>query len=200
MIRHCAERIKPEEMSMGSNQKITEILEYILRHATRHELELVGEALRKRMERESTLGLGQIDVNQMARTIAEDIEKQMGVGGDNVHEMSRRLVADMIRREKPEIPERELQTLLDQWVPGRSGRKSGEMPREMLLAMLSQFVAYSLGEVSEADKKQFPDGWHKKYWEAFPPDIQVLIRDYILGKIGKSQFWKGIGESPSMSK
>ena len=50
---------------MSSSQKITEILEYILRHATRHELELVGEALRKRMERETTLGMGQIDVNQM---------------------------------------------------------------------------------------------------------------------------------------
>jgi hypothetical protein len=185
---------------MSGGVKITEILEYILRHATRHELDLVGEALRKRRERESTLGLGQIDVNQMARTMAEDIEKQMGIGGDSVHEMSRRLVADMIRREKPEIPERELQTLLNQWVPGRSGKKSGGMPREMLLAMISQFVAYSMGEVSEQDKKQFPAGWHKKYWEAFPPEIQLLIRDYILGKIGKNQFWKGIGESPAMSK
>ncbi len=185
---------------MSSSQKITEVLEYILRHATRHELELVGEALRKRMERESTLGMGQIDVNQMARTMAEDIEKQMGIGGDSVHEMSRRLVADMIRREKPEIPERELQTLLDQWVPGRSGKKTGDVPREMLLAMITQFVAYGMGGVSEEDKKQFPEGWHKKYWESFPPDIQVLIRDFIQGKIGKNQFWKGVRESPAMSK
>ena len=36
------------------------------------------------MERESTLGLGQVDVNQMARTMAQDIEKQMGIGGDAV--------------------------------------------------------------------------------------------------------------------
>lgn len=185
---------------MSCGPKITEILEYILRHATRHELELVGEALRKRMERESTLGLGQIDVNQMARTIAEDIEKQMGIGGDQVHEMSRRLVADMIRREKPEIPERELQALLNQWVPGKNSRKAGEMPREMLLAMIIQFVSYSTGEMGEEEKKQFPGGWHKKYWEAFPPEIQVLIRDYIMGKIGKNQFWKGIRESPAMQK
>ena len=179
---------------------ITQILEYILRNATRHELELIGEALRKRMERESTLGLGQIDVNQMARNIAEDIEKQMGVGGDQVHEMSRRLVADMVRREKPEIPERDLNTLLDQWVPGKSGRKAGGIPRDMLLAMITQFVTYSTGEMSEEDKKQFPKGWHKKYWEAFPPDIQVLIRDYILGKTSANQFWKGIRESPAMQK
>lgn len=183
-----------------SNNTITEILEFILRRATRYELDLVSEALRKRKERDSTLGMGQIDVNQMARTMAEDIEKQMGLGGDAVHEMSRRLVADMVRMEKPEIPERELEALLNQWVPGRSGKKTGEIPREMLLAMITQFVSYSLGEISEEEKKQFPKGWHKKYWEAFPSDIQVLIRDYILGKIGKSQFWKGIRESPAMSK
>ena len=183
-----------------SGQKITDILEYILRNATRHELELIGEALRKRMERESTLGMGQIDVNQMARTMAENIEKQMGIGGERVHEMARRMVADMVRREKPEIPERELQALLDQWVPGRSGKKAGEIPRDMLLAMITQFIAYSVGEMTEEDKKQFPRGWHKKYWEAFPQDIQVLIRDFILGKIGKNQFWKGIRESPAMQK
>src|SRR5512137_1169583 len=98
MRRECSQRWN----SMSSSQKIAEILEYILRHATRHELELVGEALRKRMERESTLGMGQIDVNQMARTMAEDIEKQMGIGGDAVHQASKRLVADMIRNEKPD--------------------------------------------------------------------------------------------------
>lgn len=183
-----------------SDQKITEILEFILRYATRYELELVGEALRKRMERESTLGLGQIDVNQMARDMAEDIGRRMGMNGDAVHDMSRRLVADMIRLEKPDMPERELRVLLDQWVPGATGRKQGGIPRDMLLAMITQFVAYSLGEISEEEKKQFPKDWHKKYWEAFPQEIQVLIRDYILGKIGKNRFWKGIRESPVMSK
>jgi hypothetical protein len=183
-----------------SDQKITEILEYILRHATHHELELVGEALRKRMERESALGMGRIDVNQMARDMAKDIGRRMGMNGDAVHDMSKRLVADMIRMEKPDIPERELQALLDQWVPGAGGKKQGGIPRDMLLAMITQFVAYSLGEISEEEKKQYPKDWHKKYWEAFPQEIQLLIRDYILGKIGKNQFWKGIRESPVMSK
>jgi hypothetical protein len=184
---------------MGLNDRMTDILDYILHHATKFELELVGEALRKRMGRESTLGMGQIDVHQMARSMAEGIEKQMGIGGEAVHQASKRLVADMIRNEKPGISESDLNSLLDRWVPGKGAGASG-VPRDMLLAMISQFVSYSLGEMSEDEKKGFPAGWHKKYWGAFPSDIQGLIRDYIHGRIGKNQFWKGIRESPAMQK
>ena len=187
---------------MGINSTVTEILEYILNHATKYELELVGEALRKRMERESTLGPGQVDVQHMARSMAEGIENQMGLGAGNVHQMSRRLVADMIRKEKPDISETELQQLIDRFVPGKGSERAntGGIPKDMLLAMITQFLAYSTGEMSEDDKKQFPAGWYNKYWEAFPTDIQTLVRDFIHGTIGKNQFWKGVRESPAMMK
>lgn len=187
---------------MGINSTVTEILEYILNRATKYELELVGEALRKRMEREPALGPGQVDVQHMARSMAEGIEKKMGLGAGNVHRMSRRLAADMIRKEKPDISETELQQLLDRFVPGKGAESAntGGIPKDMLLAMITQFLSYSTGEMSEDDKKQFPAGWYNKYWEAFPADIQNLVRDYIHGKIGKNQFWKGIRESPSMMK
>ncbi|MBN2158314.1 MAG: hypothetical protein JW807_02885 [Spirochaetes bacterium] len=185
---------------MGLDDRITEILDYVLNQATRFELELVGEALRKRMERESSIGMSQIDVRGMARSMAEGIEKQMGIGGEAVHRASRRLVADMIRNEKPDISEREMNALLDRWVPGKGPGGSSGMPRDMLLAMIEQFVSYSMGEMSAEEKREFPAGWHQKYWGAFPSDIQILIRDYIQGKIGKNQFWKGVRESPAMLK
>jgi hypothetical protein len=185
---------------MDLSEKMSDIIHYILNQATRSELELVGEALRRRMERESTIGMGQIDVNHLARTMAEGIEKQMGIGGDAVHQTSRRLVADMIRKEQPDISERDLQKLVDQFVPGGRAAGASGVPRDMLLAMITQFLSYSLGEMSEADKKQYPDGWYKKYWAAFPPDIQKLLREYINGRIGKNQFWNGVKDSPSMLK
>jgi uncharacterized protein with HEPN domain len=187
---------------MSISEKMTEILEFILNRATKYELELVGEALRKRMERESTLGTGQVDVRQMARSMAEGIEKQMGVDGDGIHEMTKRLVADMIRKEKPEISEAEVHKLVNHFVPGGKPREApaAAVPRDMLLAMITQFVSYGTGGMSENEKKEFPDGWYEKYWNAFPSDIQNLVREYIHGRIGKDRFWKGIGESPAMKK
>jgi hypothetical protein len=193
---------------MGINNMVTEMLDYILNRATKYELELVGEALRKRMERESTLGTGQVDVRQMARSMAEGIEKQMGVDGKGIHQMTKRLVADMIRKEKPEISEAEIQKLVNHFVPGPgsetgAGTKNAPpaaVPRDMLLAMITQFVSYGTGGMSENEKKEFPDGWYEKYWNAFPPDIQNLVREYIHGRIGKDRFWKGIGDTPAMKK
>lgn len=175
---------------------ITGVIEFILQHATKQELEFVGEALRRRMERESSLGLGQVDVNRMAREMAQGIEKKMGLGAETVGPMSRRLVADMIRMEQPGISEADLQKLLDQFVPGSAPRKqrSEALPREMVLSMITQFAAYCTGEMSEYEKAQFPEGWYRKYWEAFAPEIQKLLKEYIHGRIGKIDFWRGVRE------
>ena len=139
---------------------ITGVLEFILQHATKQELQFVGEALRRRLERESALGMGQIDVNRMARDMAGQVEKQMGLGADTIGPMSRRLVADMIRIEQPGLSEAEIQRLVDRFVPGSTGRKQqpGALPREMVLAMITQFVSFSTGEMSEQEKGPVPRG------------------------------------------
>ena len=179
---------------------ITGVIEFILQHATKQELQFVGEALRRRMERESTLGMGQVDVNRMAREMAGNIEKQMGLGADTIGPMSRRLVADMIRIEQPGLSEGEIQRLVDQFVPGSAGRKkpaaggSSGIPNDMLLAMITQFAAFGRGEMGEEEKRQFPEGWYNKYWDAFPPEVQKLLKEYIHNRIGKNDFWRGIRE------
>jgi hypothetical protein len=168
------------------------MLEFILNHATRYELELLGEALRKRMERETSLG--QMDFQYMARTMAEGFTKQMGMDTENIEKMSRRLVSEMIQKEAPGITEKEINTLLDTWVPGKEAKKASALPKEMLLAMITQFVAYSSGEMSDKEKKMFPEGWAEKYWNAFQPEIQILVKNFLTDKIGKNEFWGGIRE------
>ncbi len=185
---------------MGTNDILTGIIEYILNRATRQELELMGEALRKRMEGESSLGPGRVDVNRMARSMAEGIEQQMGIGGGNINRMSRRLVADMILREQPDISKAELERLLDLWVPGRGAGKKADLPADMILTMITQFVSYGTGGMSEEDKRSFPDGWYEKYWSAFSPVIQGLVREYIHGRVGKEEFWRGIRRELGGSK
>ncbi len=177
---------------MSIHSKVAEMIEFILNHATRYELDILGEAFKKRMERER--GLGKLDFQHMARTMAEGLTKQMGMDTNNIHEMSRRLVSDMILKETPEISERELKVLLDQWLPGKTGGKGAGLPKEMLLAMITQFINYSSGKMSAEEKKQFPRGWTEKYWNAFDPDVQRLIKGHLTDKIGQNEFWRGIRE------
>lgn len=179
---------------MTMHKNINDILEFILHKASRYDLELMEAALKKRFERES--GMGQLDIKQMARTMTESINKQMGVGEGQMHQMSRRLVEDMIRKEKPGLSQGEINKIVDHLVPGsgeRSATKSS-VPREMLLSMITQFVSFSTGEMNEEEKRQFPQGWHKKYWDAFPVDVQKGIKEYVSGTIGKNEFWKRIRE------
>jgi len=177
---------------LSIHSKVTEMIEFILNHATRYELEILREALKKRMERES--GIGRLDFQYMARTMAEGLTKKMGIDTENIHQMSRRLVQDAIQNETPGISEEELKTLLDRWLPGKGAGQATGLPKEMLLAMITQFVSYSSGEMSEQEKKLFPEGWAEKYWNAFQPEIQKLIKDHLGDKIGKNEFWRGIRE------
>jgi hypothetical protein len=108
--------------------------------------------------------------------------------------MSRRLVSEMIVNETPGISEKELKTLLDQWLPGKEAGQATSLPKEMLLAMITQFISYSSGEMGEQEKKLFPEGWAEKYWNAFQPEIQKLVKDHLTDKIGKNEFWRGIRE------
>ena len=177
---------------MSIHSKVTEMIEFILRNATRYELDILGEALKKRMERETSLG--SLDFNYMARTMAEGLTKQMGMDTNNIHEMSRRIVSDMILNETPGISEKELKVLLDQWLPGKESKKATGLPKEMLLTMITHFVSYSAGKMSAEQKKQFPEGWAEKYWNAFDPEVQKLIKDHLTDKIGQNEFWGGIRE------
>lgn len=177
---------------MSIHSKVTEMIEFILNHATRYELEILSEALKKRMVRET--GLGRLDIQYMSRTMAEGFNKQMGMDPEHIHDMSRRLVSEMIQNETPGISEKELKTLLDQWLPGKEAGQATSLPKEMLLAMITQFVSYSSGEMSEQEKKLFPEGWAEKYWNAFQPEIQKLVKDHLTDKIGRNEFWRGIRE------
>ncbi len=179
---------------------IAEILDFIMNRATKRELEMVGEALRRRGERDTSLGPGLVDVNRMARSMAEGIEKQMGLGSRNVHRMTRRLAADMILKEKPDISDAELERLLDLWVPDGGGTAPPSVPKEMLLTMIAQFTAYGTGEMGAEEKRDFPRGWHEKYWKAFTPGIQKLVREHIHGRMGKEEFWRRIRQELSGMK
>ena len=89
------------------------------------------------------------------------------------------------------IPEHQIQALIDKWVPdGKTRSKS--IPNDIMLTMISQFVAYGRGELSKEQLKDFPAEWEKKYWSFFPEEIQRLIGAYIRDRINKIEFWDSV--------
>jgi hypothetical protein len=46
--------------------------------------------------------------------------------------------------------------------------------------------------MGKSEKGKLPDGWEKKYWNAFSPEVKNLIAAYLGGTISKKSFWSGI--------
>jgi len=156
-------------------------------------LNLYIEKIKKENEFKNTKPKNQMfNVDGMAKNMANQIATQMGVTDKVIKKTARQMVRDMILQYDPSIPEKTIQILLNEWVPEKSRKKSIEIPKEILGSMISQFVAYSKGELSKEQLAEFPDGWVDKYWESFPEDIQRSIAAFIRNQITQKQFWQAV--------
>ena len=182
---------------MADREALYQILDYILNTATSDELAVIAEALKRRAsERRS---LGGIDPRGMAESMARNVKEQLGKLGD-IGEIARKMVTDMIREKEPGISDRDLEVLLDTWLPGtRSGASpapehsredSGVVPPDVLITMVSQFVAEAQGTLSEEDRRELPRGWREQYWESFPRPVRALIDEHLHGRLGEVEFWR----------
>ncbi len=154
---------------------------------------------RKQAGSVDTQSPGAMDFNEMARrTISGHGGLQGHMQMPDVKSMTRRLVANMIKAEAPNITEKELEILLDQWAPdapGKVGREK-ELPREVWLSMVRQFLLYGTGRLSQREQRELkstmPD-WTDRYWSLFSEQTRQLLTDCIKGQIPEDEFWKMIG-------
>jgi hypothetical protein len=179
---------------MSPDDPLYAILDYILNRATTGELAAIGEALKRRQQPKK--GLGGISPRGMAETVAKTVRTQLG-GMLDVHQVARKIVADLIRDKEPNIGERELAVLLDSWLP-EPGKRAKNAPPDVMLTMVSHYVSAHNGSLSAEQLKQLPQGWQSRYWEAFSPDLRALIEAFLAGRIGEVDFWSrviaGVGE------
>ncbi|MFH0975014.1 MAG: hypothetical protein V1874_04440 [Spirochaetota bacterium] len=137
--------------------------------------------------RNSRQPLGKMDVNKTANRFASDIKQRMGLTSEQITSSARDAVRTMILQYDPYIPEEKIQALLRQWVPDKS-KAANKIPNDAMRAMVSQFVAYSMGELTDEQLKSFPQDWAKKYWTFFPEQVQMVVRAYIKDEITKPVF------------
>jgi hypothetical protein len=109
--------------------------------------------------------------------------------------MSKRLVVEMILQQYPNISDEELQAMLDKFVPDEAQRRNEglELPRELRISMLDQFIRYSVGRMPADEqnelKRASPD-WVQRYWSAFSPRHRALLGQLLKGEIDSDDFWR----------
>ncbi len=174
---------------MDDKKALYQVVDYILNHATTAELEVISEALKRRHSSQRPDGF---NPRAMAENMARTVNDQLGASLDVV-EISRKIVADMIREKEPQISEEELQVLLDRWLPSTQTEEQPEtLPPDVLLTMIGQFLQARQGRLPPEEQKELPDDWQTRYWKIFPENSQQLIQEHLDGRIDEVRFWERI--------
>ena len=100
-----------------------DVVNYILNEASERDLEVVREALKRRVEGNQMHGAMGIDPGRMANQTAARIREQMGMSIEQIRSMVRDFAAQVIEKNAPELGEKQIRELLDSWVPDELGGK-----------------------------------------------------------------------------
>jgi hypothetical protein len=193
-----------------------DFVDFILNQATENELEVIRAALKRRVEGNRIRGPMGIDPARLARESASRVREQFGLSMGRIRAMVKDLAADILRKNAPELTEKQLGELLDAWVPedeasgagpgarpaasnvpgsGASRRlpAQGGLPPEALVAMIARFISFGTQTMSISEQialqNETPD-WQKRYWEQFSPRVRRLVSLYLNGQLDKPVFWE----------
>jgi len=182
-------------------ERIYPILDFILNHADREELEAVRQALKRREEQVS---MGGLDVQTIAKETGRSIEEQIGGGIDSMRQMIQKFAVDIIKKEAPDISERDLEALISAWIPNPKQQKrslqsqAGKIPNDLLMTMIKQYIAFKTETMDPRELRELSremNDWPERYWESFPQNIQRIIAKYIHGDIEADMCWELIERS-----
>ncbi len=205
---------------MTDEERLFQVLDFILNEAGSGELRAVAEALKRRNAGSASGGL---NPRSMAEGMAKKMSTRLGASLD-IPEISRNIVTDLIRQKEPQISDSEIQVLLNRWLPragagaatagragaaatgaaeaaantaGSSGQETGvpgpvepdTLSPDMLILMVSQFLALKRGNLSVEEQKGLPDNWPDKYWKVFPDRLKTMIDDLLNERTEEVSFW-----------
>jgi hypothetical protein len=175
------------------------ILDFILNKATHEELQVIQEALKRREKSSGLFGDFGIHPKDIANEAAQQMSESMSYSIDSIRQMVRQFVTEMIQKEAPELNQKQVEELLNAWVPEPGGKEPGkeqdELPPDVLLQMIRQFLAYSTDSMAPSEVmslfEEIP-GWPDIYWHRFPERIRQIISLYLKGKIDDETCWEHI--------
>jgi hypothetical protein len=173
---------------MKDNIDIDKIIDDLTKNSSEEDLRKLKKALNNDDRKSGGMDM---DFQNMASGFAENIKQRMGLTKEKISVFARDVVRDMILQYDPFIPEEKVQKLLEMFVPEKIDVWK-KLPRDVLMSMITQFVAFGEGRLTKEELKDYPGGWYEKYWAFFPPDLQKTIRSYLKGNITRTDFWKHV--------
>jgi hypothetical protein len=178
-----------------SRKELQFILDYILNKADEAEFEVIAKACERRgRDFKAFASLGGEGPGAMAKRMASELEKGVGATMESVRGTVRGFVADIIRKNAPEISEEQLAALLDEYAPSpgtERKREASPIPPEALLGMITSFVDYSRGAMPPSRQRELWESssrWQDEYWAAFPAEVKALVKAYIEGQLDDETF------------
>jgi hypothetical protein len=128
----------------------------------------------------------------MAQRLSKNIVRQLGASLD-VSEIARRIVRDLIKNKEPGIQDREVEVLLDNWLPGtRKSAPAENLPPDALVTMVATFLAAEKGKLPDEEARDLPPDWKERYWQSFPPDVRESIEELRRGGTDEARFWAAL--------
>lgn len=182
------------------NPELDKAIQFVMKRATQPQLEMLRQAIDSRLGvRPATTE--SLDFKDMAAKTISGLKGKYSAGtADQVHEMTKRMVAGMLRSKEPNLSEMELEILIEKMVPNPQKAAQGQetgIPKDILFQMISQFSNFAIGEMPDKELKDLKESlpeWPQKYWDIFSNSTKGLIRDLIEGKLPKSIFISRIRE------
>ncbi len=172
-------------------KRLFQMCEFILNEADFSELEAIQEALRRRNSSQSLGRPMGISPKRMAMDTASSIQEEVGYSMNSIHEMVKEFARDIIKKNAPELGDRQVDEMLDSWVPQPGSKPAEEPPamdRDALLTMIRQFLAFSTGTMSVDEQAalhaEMPE-WQQRYWERFPKRIRAILTLFLKDQIGE---------------
>lgn len=204
-----------------SRKSLEAILHYILNEADDAELEVISKALeRRKQDATRYAALGGFNPGAMAERMSASINQSLNESLESIRETVRDYVAEIIRKNAPDITDEELSVLLDHYVgyaeaekAQHAGVNTSEMhtaheigvvdydaqrtglPPEAMLSMVRDFVEYSTGAMPPSKQKELWDwmaSWKDNYWKVFPDTIKALIKALLEGRLDADEFWRAV--------
>ena len=184
--------------------ELPEVLDYILNRASEAEFDVIRKACERR---QNDLGrfarVGGMSPNGLAARMADTMNDSLAKTMEGMRRSVRAYVAQIIRREAPEISDEELAALVEMSIPSgdasgsagagtSGGAVIGELPPEALAVMAEEYLRCSLGAMTGPERQALWDemgDWQAAYWRAFPPAMKALIQARLDGKLDDERFW-----------
>ncbi|PKL24317.1 MAG: hypothetical protein CVV47_11270 [Spirochaetae bacterium HGW-Spirochaetae-3] len=185
------------------------ILDYILNKADQGEFEVIAKACeRRRRDMGKYAGLGGLNPGALAEKMAASVQQGVGASMDGLRDTVRDYVARIVRQNEPGATDDQIEALLDECLPDRSGAsasKTGspsggssggaDLPPEAIAMMVRDFCDYSLGMMPPSKQQELWEGipdWQDAYWASFPPEIRAFVKARLEERLPEDEFWSAV--------